>query len=303
MSATPVSLTIVITTYNRKRVLEELLESLSSQEDKEFEVVVANDGSSDGTDEMLASIRTPFPLRSVNTHCEGYGLAVARNLGILEARTDLVAIIDDDCFPETGFVAAHKRSARRKTITGGPRTPALATDTLQHAKMLELARLPPCEPIGFDRLRREWPKAVATECNICMYRDDFLALGLFSERLKIYGFSGQEFFARADHDGFCYQFNPDAAIVHRRQAVGDNGLSRWRRKWQIMLAVAIRPSLMNPPQYEVQRRWAKCKANAYPQTCELPRLPKSAFVTTPFRFLRNRAGDVRRRLRKAALAR
>ena len=292
------SLTIVITTFNRQAVLKRLLESLSNQTDADFHVVVAIDGSTDGTEAMLQRLNTPFPLRWVNTHCEGYGLAVARNLGILAATTELVAIIDDDCFPDTGYVAAYKQSARRRTITGGPRAPALASDSKQVAKMVELDRLPRAEPITFDRLRQDWPRAVATECNIGMYRSDLIEMGLFSERLKIYAFIGQEFFARARHLGFQYQYDPDAAIVHHRQRLGDNDLSKWRRKWQTTLATALRPSLMTPPQYEVQVQWARRMAAAYPDPCELPPLPKSLWVAAPFRFIRNRAGDVRRRLRR-----
>jgi GT2 family glycosyltransferase len=293
------TLTIVITTFNREAVLKQLLESLGRQSDPDFQVVVAIDGSMDGTEHMLESLNPPYALKWVNTRCAKYGLAVARNQGILAADTDVVAIIDDDCFPSVDYVAEHKRSAKRQTITGGPRTPALDCDARQREKMRVLGSLPSCEPLSFARLRREWPSAVATECNICMYRDDLIAMGLFSERLKIYGFIGQEFFARADHLGFRYQYNPAAEIVHHRQTIGDNELSKWRRKWQTVVATALRPSLMNPRQYEAQIRWAECMYENYPAPCELPPFPKSSWLAFPYRFMRNRAGDVRRRLRTA----
>jgi glycosyltransferase involved in cell wall biosynthesis len=293
------SLTIVITTFNRAQVLKSLLGSLAAQTDPDFQVVVAIDGSTDATEEMLNALDTPFPLRWVNTHCRGYGLAVARNLGILASTTELVAIIDDDCFPEADYVAAHKRAAKRKAITGGPRTPADLSDTRQSEKMRELARLPDCQPMTFERLYQQWPKAVATECNICMYKEDLVEIGLFSERLKIYGFIGQEFFARAKNLGFRYQYNHHAGIVHHRQPVGDNDLTRWRRKWQVTVAKALRPSLMNPDQYRAQIRWAALSAKHYPNPQELPPLPRSIWFAFPYRFVRNRAGDMRRLFRGA----
>jgi hypothetical protein len=250
---------------------------------------------------MLEALNPPFKLKSVNTHCRGYGLAVARNKGILAAETELVAIIDDDCFPVDEFVAAHKRSARRHTITGGPRTPAAAGDVAQAEKMRELARLPKCEPVEFERMDREWPRAVATECNICLFKDDLVEMGLFSERLKIYGFIGQEFFARARHFGYCYQFNPDAGIIHDRQRVGDNDLSRWRRRSQIIVAKALNPSLMNDRQYGLQVEWAGRQASAFPEPCAPPGLPPTAWLAFPYRFLRNRAGDLKRLVRRMAL--
>ncbi|SFN31702.1 glycosyltransferase family 2 protein [Dokdonella immobilis] len=293
------SLTIVITTYNRVTVLKVLLERLNAQSDQNFQVVVAVDGSTDNTEQMLQGIETSYSLKWVNTHCESYGLAMARNMGILEADNEAIAILDDDCFPCPGYVAALKRSVRSRTITGGPRTPASTLDSRQVEKMRELDRLPDCEPLAFSRIRREWPKAAITECNICAYKRDLVDLGLFSERLKIYGFIGQEFFARAEHFGYAYQYNREAEIVHHRQKDGDNELSLKRKRIQIMMATALRPALMNPTQYAIQSEWAKRMSERYPATCKLPGLPASAWLGFPYRFIRNRAGDLRRRLRDA----
>jgi glycosyltransferase involved in cell wall biosynthesis len=293
------SLTVVITTYNRVAVLKSLLEVLSAQSDPNFQVVVAIDGSTDDTEQMLQDIKTPYSLKWVNTNCKSYGLAMARNMGILAADNDAIAILDDDCFPCPGYVAALKRSVRSQTITGGPRTPASTSDSRQVEKMRELDRLPDCEALAFSRIRREWPKAVITECNICAYKRDLIELGLFSERLKIYGFIGQEFFARAEHFGYAYQYNREAEIVHHRQKDGDNELSLKRKRAQIMMATALRPALMNPSQYAVQVEWAKRMSEQYPAPCKLPPLPASAWLGFPYRFIRNRAGDLRRRLRDA----
>lgn len=294
-------LSIVITTFNRADSLSNVLEHLQSQTDRNFEVVVAIDGSTDGTEEMLRGLQAPFPLKWVNTHYSGYGLAIARNMGIIASSGELVAIIDDDCLPTENFVAAHKSSAERRAIVGGPRDPADASDERQVEKMRELASLPYLKSIDFETLHRTWPRAVTTECNICMFRDDLLDMGLFSERLRIYGFIGQEFFARAKHLGYKYKYNPDASIVHARQSIGDNGLTFNRKRFEIMLARAMNPSLMNEKQYRVQMDWARKRAGA--SDVPLPPIPPTAYLVFPFRFLRNRAGDVRRLLRDRPWAR
>ncbi len=118
------TLSIVITTYNRASVLVKLLVALDSQSDPDFQVVVAIDGSTDDTEEVLKSLSPKFELKWLNTHCTGYGLAIARNMGILAASGEIVAILDDDSFPRTGYVAACKNSAKKGVITGGPRYPA-----------------------------------------------------------------------------------------------------------------------------------------------------------------------------------
>lgn len=291
-------LTIVIPTFNRANVLRDLLVSLSGQTDLHFEVVVAIDGATDHTESILSEIKTPYELRWVNTHERGYGLAVARNLGILEAKGEAIVLIDDDCFPVPGFVAAHKASVRKHTITGGLRTPGDTSDTRQVSKMQELSRLPACEALSFETLRRDWPNAVTTECNICMLRSDIIELGLFSERLKLYGFIGQEFFARAINADYRYQYNPEAEVVHRRQVDGDNNLGRWRKKREIMIAKALRPAFLTPKQYAIQAEWARCMGRAYPERCRLPSFPKRAWVFFPYRFVRNRGGDILRWVRK-----
>ena len=80
------SLSVVIVTYNRSDVLKENLEEFKKQTDKDFEIVVAIDGSTDDTKEMLDKNVWPYPLKWVDTlETDKYCLAKARNMGILEA--------------------------------------------------------------------------------------------------------------------------------------------------------------------------------------------------------------------------
>ena len=295
------SLSLIISTYNRSGVLRRLLAHLADQTDLDFEVIVAIDGATDDTESVLAALRTPYRLRWVNTRCQGYGLAVARNMGILEAKGDIVAIIDDDSFPVRDYVQVCKAAARPKTISGGPRTPADPSETRQIWKMQELARLPALHPLPIDDIRARYPTAALTECNIFIARRDLIEMGLFSERLKIYGFIGQEFFARASHLDVRYQYVPAAEIVHDRQLEGRDGLNDARKTREIRLASALRDSFMTPRQFEQQVTWAARAASAYPHRCDLPPFPAAAVALFPLRFLRNRAGDVKRRLRTNAL--
>lgn len=277
-------LSVVVTTYNRSRVLCELLTSLKEQSDPDFQVVVAIDGSTDDTEEMLTRQRLPFALKWVNTHCDGYGLAVARNLGILAADADAVAILDDDSFPERGFVAAHKRSVTNGVITGGPRMPADSRDERMAWKMRELGRLPTLTPMTIGQVRKEWPNAYLIENNICMFRDDFIRMGMFSERLKMYGFIGQEFFGRAEFLGYRYQFNPSAAIVHHGEFAGDNGFAATRKRRETTWAGYLRPSLMTSQHYHAQVAWAaELAAGQRPRA--LPSYRLRAFAALPFRLL------------------
>lgn len=292
------SLSIVVTTYNRAGVLRGLLEHLAHQTDPDFQVVVAIDGSTDDTEAVLASLSVPFNLKWVNTHCTGYGLAVARNLGVLAADRQAVAILDDDSYPVPGYVAAHKASVAAGVITGGPRMPADTANARMAWKMRELLKLPALTPMTIPELRRAWPNAYLIENNICMRREDFIAMGLFSERLKMYGYIGQEFFARAEYLGLRYQFNADAAVVHHGELAGDNGFSIRRKGWETRMAGLMRPTFMRPAHYEAQRGWAKAVSQGEPAT--LPGHGMRLAIDVAIRIVRQSLAKVARPLRGLA---
>ena len=259
-----VALSIVVTSYNRSKVLCRLLASLESQTVKDFEVVVAIDGSTDCTESVLQSLSTSFTLRWVNTHYEGYGLAVARNLGILASYGRAVVIIDDDSFPSPSFVEAHIHACASGVITGGKRPPSDPNELRMAWKTNELGKIPPLFPMSIPDLHLHYPNAYLIENNICLFREDWIKIGLFSERLKLYGFIGQEFFARAEYLGFFYQYAPGALVIHHGELEGDNGLSRKRKQRQIFFSRIIRPALMQPHHYLAQISWAKARSIGSP---------------------------------------
>ena len=205
-------LSVVIATWNRRECLRGCLERFRAQTDPRFEVVVAIDGSTDGTVEMLAE-RAPvleFLLRWDDTgERRRYGLAKARNLGIRLAAGEAVAILDDDAWPEPEFVEEHLRTVRPRTLTGGWRGSDDPRDALFEKMRHTLAVHGACEPGPF----REF----VVENNTCMLRDDWLACGAFDERLTRYGQIGQDLYRRLVRLGYEYQFNPRAAVVVHRE--------------------------------------------------------------------------------------
>lgn len=113
MSDTPVpGISVVIPTYNRRERLERVLQSLAKQDiDEPFEVIVASDGSTDGTDEYL--VGGGIPLAVVALAQANSGPAAARNLGVDRAQGDLVVFIDDDVVAHPGLLRAHRDAHRR----------------------------------------------------------------------------------------------------------------------------------------------------------------------------------------------
>lgn len=100
-------ISVVIPTYDRLPQLKRTLAGLADQVgiDRELEVVVVSDGSTDGTDEWLGSDATPLPV--VACFQANSGPAVARNRGIAAARGRLVLFLDDDVVPMPDVVSVH----------------------------------------------------------------------------------------------------------------------------------------------------------------------------------------------------
>src|SRR5262249_39235342 len=88
------AVSIVIPTRNKAPRLRLPLACLAEQRVGAFEVVLVDDGSVDGTVEVIADYRDRLPLRVVSG--PGAGRAAARNTGAAHARADYLVFLDDD---------------------------------------------------------------------------------------------------------------------------------------------------------------------------------------------------------------
>ena len=109
-------LSVVIPTYNRRERLLRVLSALARQtiDASRFEVVVVDDGSSDGTTDALADVRQPFAVRALRQ--SNGGPARARNTGIEAARGDFVLFLDDDVEPMPELIEEHLRTHSSESI-------------------------------------------------------------------------------------------------------------------------------------------------------------------------------------------
>jgi len=108
-----VKLAVVVTTYNRPDALAAVLEGYFGQADRDFELIVADDGSTEDTRRMAEDFagRAPFPMAHVWQEDRGFRAAAIRNRAIARTRADYVLFTDGDCIPAPWFVAAHRRLA------------------------------------------------------------------------------------------------------------------------------------------------------------------------------------------------
>jgi GT2 family glycosyltransferase len=104
---------VCIPTRNRAQRLRLTLESLNAQsvDPDRFEVIVADDGSTDGTAEMLRGFASRYTLRW--TRLSGRGSGAARNAAAGAAKNDVLIFLDDDQIASVDLVATHLSAQER----------------------------------------------------------------------------------------------------------------------------------------------------------------------------------------------
>ena len=93
---------VIIPTFNRADLVKQAVDSVLRQTVTDYEVIVVDDGSTDGTRQALEDVTPPVRYYFQKNR----GVAAARNLGIEEARGEYLAFLDSDDLFEPGFLEA-----------------------------------------------------------------------------------------------------------------------------------------------------------------------------------------------------
>lgn len=142
-------ISVEITTYNRKDLLAEVLERLALQDyplDR-FEVVLSDDGSTDGLLEMVEARVKDLPYKISLLRHQHSGPGHAHNAGILACTADLVLMLAADVLPEPGLVSAHvqchQMHPQRNIVVSGRlrQSPALPPTVVQKAANIEIEKI------------------------------------------------------------------------------------------------------------------------------------------------------------------
>jgi glycosyltransferase involved in cell wall biosynthesis len=133
-------LSVILNTYNRGHLLELALASYLGQSAKDFEIIVADDGSTDETPAIVESFaeEAPFKVRYVRQEHEGHRRAAVLNLGLAAASGDWVLFSDCDSLAFPDLVELHLEHARPdRLLCGGYfRLDRDETEKLDRARVL-----------------------------------------------------------------------------------------------------------------------------------------------------------------------
>lgn len=223
MSIQP-EISVIISTYNAPRWLELVLEGYLHQSfDGAFEIVVADDGSTDETAQLIErmSALSPIPISHVWQPDDGFQKCRILNKAIAQSRAALLLFTDGDCVPQPHMVETHVRRARPGTFLTGAylKLPEALSHSItvadihagrvfqpgwlirhgfkQPIKLLKWMLPPPIDRIA-NRLtptKRTW-----NGHNASCFRVDALTVNGFNESMQ-YGGEDVEFGLRLNHAG------------------------------------------------------------------------------------------------------
>lgn len=150
-----VNVSVVVPIRNRRDLVEELLNALDAQTRRDFEVIVVDDGSSDGADQAAAGrVVAGRAVRLLQSH--GAGAVNARRLGAGAARGRILAFTDSDCCPSPGWIEAGAGAIEAGAdLVNGLTLPARSINPLERSLGSATEGLYPTANMFFNRARFE----------------------------------------------------------------------------------------------------------------------------------------------------
>ncbi|HZY09539.1 MAG TPA: glycosyltransferase family 2 protein [Bacteroidota bacterium] len=194
---------IVLPTYHRKGQLLRCFQTLEHQtypRDK-FEVIVVDDGSTDGTGEAIKEYQKNSKLKLSYYYQESAGPGVARNLGVENAAGGIIGFIEDDVLAEKTWIECAVKYFLSSDIA------AVEGRTMFEDSGKSIRRFESEQRVGF------------LPCNMFIRREVFTSLGkfdaaFFDSRRNLYFREDADFGFRLIQQGYTFKVAEDVIVTH-----------------------------------------------------------------------------------------
>lgn len=230
-------LSVIVTTYNSPDWLEKVLWGFEAQTLRDFEVLVADDGSDDRTRERIEALRPrlSYQVRHIWHPKDGFRKCTILNAAIAAASAPYCVFTDGDCIPRSDFLAVHAAAARPgRFLSGGylklpmPTSERIGREDILAGHATDARWLRAHGTPWTRRLQRlAWGPRIAAFLdrvtptgatfnghNASVWRDDLLRVNGFDERLE-WGGLDRELGERLEHAGVRgTQVRHRAVVVH-----------------------------------------------------------------------------------------
>jgi glycosyltransferase involved in cell wall biosynthesis len=251
---------VIVTTYNRPDALAAVFAGYQAQRDAEFELLVADDGSTSETRRVVDEFKTRagFPVTHVWHEDQGFRAAAIRNRALAATRADYIVFSDGDCVPAPRFVAQHRRLAQCGWFVAGNRvllsagfTSRVLRDKLPIHEWTggawfarwtqrDVNRWLPLVTLPDGAFRRATPQrwAGVKTCNLGCWRDDLLRVNGLDETYSGWGLEDSDLVIRLLHAGVKHTSARFAApVFHLWHAENDRSrLAENQRRLDALLA-------------------------------------------------------------------
>lgn len=233
---------LIITTYNNPQVLALSLATALQQTVPPFEIIVADDGSSSETAELVKQVQAEsnIPIYHCWQENKGFRAARCRNMAIARSAADYCVLIDGDIMLDEYFIEDHIRYAARGFFVQGSRVilSEEATDTILQSKNTLVGFFDHSVGNRKNCIRSTFLSKIFSlkncklggikTCNFAFWKSDALMVNGFNEDFVGWGQEDTEFAARLLQSGICRQnirFN--ALAFHLYHPIADrDSLSR-----------------------------------------------------------------------------
>ena len=215
-------ISLIVATYNWPEALRACIEGCFRQSDRNFEIIIADDGSGEATRALVEELcaRAPVLMRHVWQPDDGFRLAESRNNGILAATGDYIVTLDGDCVPQRDFIARHRQLAEPGYMVTGSRillSEAFSKRVL--AEGIDLQSLGVGETLRYrlqglgkaaqllvklpdvGRRRHRFSFRRIKGCNMAFWRSDLERINGFDESFRGWGYEDSDAVARLYHAG------------------------------------------------------------------------------------------------------
>jgi len=216
-------ISVIVTTYNWPPALKLCLDSLFAQRDQNFEIIIADDGSSSENLKQTQAFckQSPVALSYCYHEDKGFRAGTIRNKAVAASNGDYLLFIDGDCILMPEFIARHRQLAELQCFVPGNRVLlnakfteiVIAQQIPLHAKSINYFLSLRLQkkinrvtgflylPLGFVRQLqpKKWQRAMT--CNLGVWKQDFIRVNGFDELFEGWGYEDSDLVIRLIHAG------------------------------------------------------------------------------------------------------
>ncbi len=216
-------LSVILCTYNRERYIYNVLQSIAAGGFGDYEIVLVNNNSTDGTESECQRFAKDHPEVAMRYCVEKQqGLSYARNRGIMESQGEVLVYVDDDAVVNREYLQTYADFFNRNkeaVAAGGPITPRY-DGCEEPSWMSHYTRQLVTGELNLGTREREFPKGAFPGGGNAAYRKSvFDEVGLFNVELgrkgnSLIGAEEKDLFDKMTSRGMKFYYLPNAILYH-----------------------------------------------------------------------------------------